>query len=605
MCGIVGSIAFNKTGVGQHDKVKSMIESIRHRGPDDEGIFSYKNVTLGHCRLSIIDLSDSGHQPMHYKQFSIVYNGEVYNYIELREELIVLGHVFKTKTDTEVILHAYDEWGKECIQRFNGMWAFAILDQGRDELFCVRDRFGIKPFYYYSEKNSFIFASEIKAILTSNVTPIVEMETLLDYLVIGYEQHTEKTFFKNIFQLLPGHSMTIQLGQLRFQKDQYYFLPTNKYSTNVLDVEFKEKFVNAVKLRLRSDVPVGSCLSGGLDSSTIAAIASKYYSEKSTIPFSAVTAKSESLHNDESEYAKRVVEHCNLKWYIAYPTYPDFCKNIEKCLWFQEEPVLGPSVFMQYWVMSKAKDSGLKVMLDGQGGDEILLGYERYYIAYFYQLFKQKRYKQLVKEYRLAVRHSKLSFFRLTSYLVYFLSPAIRNIILSRRTKFLKPEIKNGLLSKLQLLKKSFLSLEKLQHLEITSVQLPHLLKYEDRNSMAFSIEARVPFVDFNCVESALALQLEGKIKDGYTKYALRKITEQVLPNEIAWRRNKIGFESPTELWLDQHNPKMQNLVSKSKILNSISKSSPILSELSLEIRWKLFNIALWEKQYNVVVTTC
>jgi asparagine synthase (glutamine-hydrolysing) len=602
MCGIAGIVNLNEEGKNQKGRVKTMIATIRHRGPDDEGFTTYKHAALGHCRLSIIDLSDSGHQPMHYKKYSIVYNGEIYNYIELKNELIELGHTFTTKTDTEVVLHSFDEWGKDCLHRFNGMWAFAILDRAKEELFCSRDRFGIKPFYFYKDNNSFIFASEIKAILATNVSSVAEIEILLDYLVLGYEQHKEKTFFKNINQLLPGQSLTIGLSQLSMFTDKYYSMLSHQYKTRHSSHEFSNNLKNAINIRMRSDVPVGTCLSGGLDSSTIAAIASKFYLEKTKSCFSAVTVKSESIHNDETKYAKRVVDHCNLDWHISFPTYHDFSKNIEKCLWFQEEPVLGPSVFMQYWVMKTAKDAGLKVMLDGQGGDEILLGYERYYIAYFCYLFKQKMFRRLIKEYFLAVKYSKLSFFRLSSYLIYFLNPPIRKIILSKRTSFLKPIFKKGVFNKLQLIKNSFLSLNKLQYLEIQSLQLPHLLKYEDRNSMAFSIEARVPFVDYNCIESAIALQPEEKINNGYTKFILRKIAEKLLPYDIAWRKNKIGFASPSEKWLNQHNAQMQELVSRSKILEYLCRYTPMLSELSNDISWKLYNIALWEEQYSVEV---
>ena len=576
-----------------------MLHSIAHRGPDDEGIYVHQNIGIGHRRLSIIDTSEAGHQPMRYKHLVITYNGEIYNYLEIREKLLDRGHSFVTRTDTEVILHAYEEWGKDCLHHFNGMWAFTLLDQSKNILFCSRDRFGIKPFYYYEDNQVFVFASEIKAILSSFASARVNYERLIDYLVVGITDHSEETFFQDIRQLVPGHSMAVNLVNGETSIERYFDLANHSKADCTTD-GYEMCLRRSVRLHLRSDVPVGTCLSGGLDSSIVAALAASFNRGSGNNHFSAVTARSELPRNDEIPFARQVVEHCKLDWHIAQPVYEDFKNHIEECLRFQGEPVGGPSVFMQYWVMKTAKEAGLKVMLDGQGGDETLLGYERYYISFFWNLFKRGCWLKLIKEYILAVRHSKLSFLALFAYALYFSILPIRRIILKRRTFFLEKEYWDFSDKTLREISKDFFNLDKLQVSEIQFQQLPNLLKYEDRNSMAYSIEARVPYIELSCIETALSLSPEDKIRGGYTKYPLRKIAEKILPYTIAWRREKIGFEAPTQIWLNQYRGIMQNQIQHSRILKRICKCLPNLKKLRLEMQWRLYNIAVWERLYNV-----
>lgn len=600
MCGIAGII--NKKGtLPDKNMLYSMLVSIAHRGPDDEGLWFNGNISLGHRRLSIIDTSNAGHQPMHYKNLVITYNGEIYNYIEIKKKLIALGHIFITETDTEVILHAYNEWGKDCLHYFIGMWAFAIFDEKENTLFCSRDRFGIKPFYYYENDNIFAFASEIKAILALNITAKVNYKSLMEYLIIGIHDHSNETFFQGIYQLLPGYLMKVSVINGKMLREKYYDLAYYKKSnTNVGG--YIECIKKSVSFHMRSDVRVGTCLSGGLDSSVVAALAASFNRGNGNTSFAAVTAKSESPINDETNFARQVVEKCGLGWFIASPDYKDFAKHIEECLYFQEEPVGGPSVFMQYWVMKVAKESCIKVMLDGQGGDETLLGYERYYIAYFLNLIKRFHFLRFFKEYFLACRHSKVGFFWILSASVYFLLLPIRKKILKRRVRFVKEEYLNSAYRNLQAISKSFFNLDKLQISEIKFYQLPHLLKYEDRNSMAHSIEARVPYVESNCIETALSLLPEEKIRDGYTKFPLRKLAEVILPETIAWRRNKLGFEAPTKMWLLLHKAIMQSEINKSNILKHICNFVPNLQGINIDMQWKLYNIALWERLFNVQI---
>lgn len=600
MCGIAGIVS--KTGSRYDESVmRSMLSSIAHRGPDDEGLYANDSFIVGHRRLSIIDVSEQGHQPMHYKQFTIVFNGEIYNYLELREQLLKLGHVFTTKTDTEVILHAYEEWGEQCLQKFRGMWAFAIADAKRNKLFCSRDRFGIKPFYYYNDSERFLFASELKALLTAGIPAHANMDTVLVYLVVGYSHMSENTFFREIYQLPCSHYAWIDLHTGQMDIHRYYDLSIEDRSS--IDAShYADAFEESVKLHLRSDVQVGTCLSGGLDSSTLAAVSASFIQqEKEEYPYIAVTAQSEASYNDESHYAKQVVDHCSLQWELTKPTYRDFADNIEQCLRVHDEPVGGPSMFMQYWVMRAAKKAGIKVILDGQGGDETLLGYERYYPSFFWYLLTKGNVVRMLKEYYLASKHSKLTLKLLSGYMVYFLIVSVRKKVLSRRaSSYVKKENIERALKVFDTMGSRSLHIGELQKTELLQYQMPKLLQYEDRNSMAHSIEARVPFVDHVCVETALSLPHENKIKNGYTKYALRLLADRILPQSIAWRRNKYGFEAPDKVWLVEHLPIMQGKVDASKLIREICAEVPDLSGLPLEIRWRLYNIAVWEEQHNV-----
>jgi asparagine synthase (glutamine-hydrolysing) len=596
MCGIAG-MAVHPPSVPSETTVKRMLASIAHRGPDAEGVYTGNNAVLGHRRLSVLDISEQGSQPMHHGELTIVFNGEIYNYVEVREQLIQLGHRFATGTDTEVILHGFEEWGEDCLHRFRGMWAFALLDGRNGRLFCSRDRFGIKPFYYAEEEGRFLFASEIKALLTAGVAPKADIDTLLLYLVVGYASHGEKTFFSGISQLLPGHNLTVDLYTGAIRMERYYTLLPGKGAT---DETYASAFLDSVKLHLRSDVPIGTCLSGGLDSSTLAAASSRLLQEEGPVSYIAVTAQSEAAYNDESGFARQVAEHCGLDWRLTRPTYEDFSAHVENCLRFHDEPVGGPSIFMQYWVMKTAKAAGLKVILDGQGGDETLLGYERYYPSYFCHLLAKGALVRLAKEYYLASKHSKLSLRQLTAYSLYFLVVPLRKRVLAKRARFVKRENVSRSLEIFGKLGKMPFHLDDLQRMELLQLQLPKLLQYEDRNSMAHSIEARVPFIDHICVETALSLPPESKIRDGYTKFALRRIADRLLPHSVAWRRNKFGFEAPSKVWLEKHLPCMQQKAEHSVLLRRICSRIPDLGSLSLDARWRLYNIAVWEEQYKV-----
>jgi len=599
MCGIAGIISKDAEPAGL-EILQAMMAVMGHRGPDDEGVYASGQAALGHRRLSIIDLSPAGRQPMRYRDLVIVYNGEIYNYLELRQELETQGHRFETGTDTEVILHAYDAWGEACLHRFTGMWAFAILDETKREVFFARDRFGIKPLYYSDGEKRFLFASEVKAVLAGGAPARVNDQRLVEYIVVGTTDHTEDTFFSGIRQILPGCWMRIDLPSFRIRMERYFDLTGRADSLPPTVDDFADSLERSVRLHLRSDVPVGTCLSGGLDSSVVAALAVAMNRENGNSRFDAVTARSENPETDETPYARLVAEHCGLQWHIAAPGYDDFAEHIERCLWFQEEPVGSPSVFMQYWVMKTAKEAGLKVMLDGQGGDEILLGYERYYIAFFWELFRMGRLRSLLEEYGLAIRNSRMGFWWFFASVGYFSSFHLRRVVLHRRARFLKPEILERSNSLIRSLSRDVFRLRNLQAKEVMGQQLPHLLRYEDRNSMAFSIEARVPYIERDCVRTALELPAEWKIRGGYTKYPLRKMAEKLLPGEIAWRRNKFGFEAPSALWLERLRGKVKEEIAGSDILSRICRHRPEPEQLTTDMQWRLFNVAVWERLYKV-----
>jgi len=588
MCGISAIINQNNRPVDAH-VIKKMNDLIIHRGPDDEGYFFDTQFAFGHRRLSILDLSSDGHQPMIYqKRYVITYNGEIYNYLEIRNKLLTLGYKFHSDTDTEVVLAAYAEWGKDCVQRFNGMWAFAIYDVQEQIIFCSRDRFGVKPFYYTEINGQFIFASEIKQLLVFYPVRYVNKFVLMDFLVLGLSEHSNETFFEGIKALPASHNLTYQLSNHTYVLQRYYQINFDHSLHTLGEEEAIEDYHNmlhrSIALRLRSDVKIGTCLSGGMDSSTVAGIASKIHNKNSKHPFTAITASSTDKLNDETYYAKLVAEQSKLSWHTITPRSQDFIKQLEKLVRVQEEPFPTPSLFMQYFVFEKAKALGCTVMLDGQGGDETLLGYERYYPSY---LLSNSIFSKL-KIFWNSGENSKLSKRELLAYIIYFLFPLIRKSRLINQYSFVKQKYMSFVRWQyIEELASAYRDVKTLQKLEIESTQLPHLLRYEDRNSMIHSIESRLPFIDYCVLEKILSLPDRYKIKGGWTKFLLRKSAEKYLPQEVIWRKNKIGFEAPSEQWFIENKSYIEQTISSSSLLKKITIGE--LNKLSRKILWKLF----------------
>ena len=601
MCGIAGIINLFKSPVNEY-LIAEMIDLINHRGPDGYGYYFHENIAFGHKRLSIIDLTDGGSQPMFYQnKYVIIYNGEIYNYLEIREELKTLGYQFGSNSDTEVILAAYDKWGKDCVNKFNGMWAFAIHDKVRNLIFCSRDRFGVKPFYYHQGSALFCFGSEIKQLTGFLSKRIVNKKILMDYLVLSIEDHNEETFFEGIYKLQPAHNLFFDLNTNAISLERYYSIKIDKKYSQLEEKEaiklYKQELERSIQYRLRSDVKVATCLSGGVDSSSIASVAAILYKNASGNNFSAITAKSTDINTDETNYAQMVADKSELDWHVVEPTTKDFLNVVDKVIRTQEEPFGSPSIIMQYFVFEKAKEIKCPVMLDGQGGDETLLGYERYYPAYLLSLSWYKRILEFIN----SSKNSKLSKKDLFLYFLYFTNADIR----LKRQLIKNQYIKSKYLSLIDkdLVRKmadSYSDISKLQLLELSQTQLPHLLKYEDKNSMQHSIETRLPFLDYKLLELSISINNNLKIKKGWTKYILRRSTEEKLPKEVIWRKNKFGFEAPSKEWLK--NKDIFNMqIKKSKILKEI-----FLKEFNgtndVNLLWKLYNIARWEEIYEVEI---
>ncbi len=544
MCGVAGIINLNNNKASS-EMMEAMMLKIKHRGPNDEGTYADNNVIIGQVRLSIIDLSSCGHQPMFSsdKRYAIVFNGEIYNYIELREELKD-KYAFTTATDTEVILAAYKEWGEECINRFNGMWAFAIYDTIEKSVFISRDRYGVKPLYYYQDAESFIFASEIKAlhkVLKNKLS--IDNNTIFEYLVYNRTDQTCNTFIKEIKRVQHGFNIYIKEGKVTQKK--WYDLSSKLEKGWESADEYKSVFSSAIGLRLRSDVPVGVCLSGGLDSSAVTSTILKEYNKKDLFAFSAVYGKDK--HGDESRFINEYKDMPNLTY--VYPTAETFVEEFDDFMDCHFEPVHTMSIYSQFKVMKEASKH-VTVALDGQGADEQLAGYHYFFSSYFRELLNQFRWLKLVNE-SLAYYKAHHSLFALKYMGFYMMPNMFKGYIGAKKNKsidrdFFNANNKNSELSNLLFDPKS-LNESLLQHFEY---KLEHNLKWNDLNSMYFSVELREPFLDYRLVERTLASPSHQKINHGYTKWIFREAMKGVLPEAIRLRQDKVGFDNPSDEWL-------------------------------------------------------
>jgi len=613
MCGICGIVQFNQQTVHEAP-IRKMMQIMKHRGPDDEGIFIEKNVGLGFVRLSIIDLSAAGHQPMfsENKRFVIILNGEIYNYIEIREDLKQKGYTFKTNSDTEVLLASFMEWGEECLHRFNGMWALVIYDRFEKKIFAARDRYGIKPFYYLQTGNYLAFASEIPPLLSVlERRPNPDNQSIFDYLVFNRTDQMENTFFKEIKKLQHGHSFDIQLTEDRGQKAEvrikkWYDLRSNLREPFQSPEEFREMLSSAVGLRLRSDVPVGVCLSGGLDSSSIVSILLKDYEKKDLNTFSAVYEKGQI--GDETEYINEFKPFLK-NMFFATPTAETLHTDLANFVKAHAEPIPSTSPYAQFKVMELAKGK-VVVTLDGQGADEELAGYHYFFGFFFKDLLKHGRLGKLSSEMlHYLLNHHSL--YGLQTFLYFLLPEKSKTQLRVNEKGYLNQEFiekyQGGNSIAGNLYNSESLHDALLDHFEY---KLEHLLKWEDRNSMWFSLEARVPFLDYRLVEKTLATQGDLIINKGMTKHLLRESMKGILPEKIRMRSGKVGFDTPQDEWFKK--PVWRNMVSE--ILNSRSFSgrgiiNPVeamkthnahisgKTNASKEI-WKWIHLELWYREF-------
>ena len=556
MCGIAGFIDPKITKDSAENLIGKMLRCIVHRGPDHTAHYIDMPVVLGHNRLSILDLSSEADQPMHYMDLVMIFNGEIYNFIEIRDRLSTIGYKFKTTGDSEVILAAYKEWGEDCVKEFMGMWAFAIWDKSKRKLFCSRDRFGIKPFYYISNSGRIYFGSEIKTLKFSPLyTNQLNLNQVSRGLQLGWTSYEDETYFQLIKSIPAAHNLVWENEEIRINK--YWdinFDHIEKGSFNERKEVFKEKFFNSINLHLRSDVEVGGALSGGIDSSAIASVIGKNYQDTE---FKTFTIYYEGKGDvDERPFASAVVDqYKNLKPFYYQPDEKELIDDFEKVMQAQEIPMSGSSPISQYYVMKLAAKHKIKVLLDGQGSDEYLAGYMHSFYRYiggYLKNFHIKKGLEALKD------HARLQGFGKVKTADIFVKSALAGVMNEQQFYELEykkfyPFVSNQPKTQVpfELENRDTSRLNKFLYHLLFHTMLPSLLHYEDRNSMAFSIESRVPFLDHNLVEFAFSLPDDDKIHKAQTKYILREALKEELPFSIYNRKDKKGFVTPGEVkWL-------------------------------------------------------
>ncbi len=603
MCGISGIACWNGKKIST-DEIIRMNNSLRHRGPDDEGFLlinekqktiafgndtpievkesrlhfsptqhieknnSVYELLLGHRRLSIIDISATGHQPMCLPDVDlwITYNGEIYNYKELRASLQAKGIEFITESDTEVILRCYQAYGSECVQHFNGMWSFVIYDGRKKEMFASRDRFGVKPFYYHSAENNFAFASEQKTLLQfSEVKKEINPVAMFDFLALNVLEKEKEGLFKGIKELQPAHNLSLNLKNGEIKINCYYSLKTdstffsiNKKQTQEYIDEVKKLATESIDLRLRADVTVGTCLSGGIDSSVIVCVMDKLLKEKSSSQngnkiqaFSSIFPGS---RFDESAYMKNVVEQTNTNWHTVIPDKKDFLNDVEYLIYSHDLPIWSISSFAQSSVMKLAKSNHVKVLLDGQGADELFGGYKHYY-KYLLNDFKSSSENNEYQNAIAALKETNGKDFLVRYNLKKLIEPTAP-LLLKKfffpDLKYIHPDLLNQYKERFLFLKETSTSLNEKLKEDFTGTYLKELLRREDRNGMMHSVESRVPFTDdHSLVESVFSIQGNYKIRGASTKYLLREAFKDILPSPVYSRTDKLGFVTPNNEWMN------------------------------------------------------
>lgn len=665
MCGI-GALFASSDDMNVPANISTFTDCIRHRGPDDEGFvcFSMERAVpyggpdtpvavyasaypaapatvyngdlpdrtvavLAHRRLSILDLSIAGHQPMTSpdRRHWIVFNGEIYNYIELRAELKELGYQFFSKTDTEVILAAYREWGADCLHRFNGMWAFVIYDREMDRIFAARDRFGVKPLYYWQSPSGLLaFASEIKQFATlPGWRAVANPRRVYDYLVSAFLDHTEETLFAGVYQLRGGEAVEQSRGALKngLAVYRWYGMPGPKEFEGSFDSaaeQFRELFTDAVRLRLRADVPIGSCLSGGLDSSSIVCTVNDLLKDGVSVPSQRTfSACSEIPRFDEREYVDEVVRSRNVEGSCTYPSVEQLLDDLDLLIYHQDEPFGSTSIYAQWSVFELARKQGITVMLDGQGADEQLCGYPLFFRARLGGLLRSGDIRRFIGELMESRTSAGVPARQLVmESLFYALSDRIRRSVqrfLSRSAFYPKWLDRSILGLSLDYTLPPSLEVHSASGLSIAQLfytSLPSLLHWEDRNSMAHSIESRVPFLDYRLVEFVLSLPEEFRICMGMTKRVLRQGLDGVIPDRIRDRRDKMGFVTAEELWVsDLYADQFRGL-----LVRSVASAHGVLNDEAIQefdrvhsgqaeystLLWRILCLGHWMTIFNVQI---
>ena len=554
MCGIAGIAGLS---VVNAQTIKAMTDLMAHRGPDGEGLWLThdKQLGFGHRRLAVIDLSEQAAQPMQTADgfYCITYNGELYNYLELADRLKQNGAVFQTSSDTEVVLEAYRQWGEDCLSKFNGMFAFAIYDKCRNVVFCARDRFGEKPFLFTERRGVFAFASEYKALLALKGLDInVDRQALFRFLnkpANGLD-HNRNTVFDGIYQLLPAEKLTLNLQDLSWSTMRYWDgTPSGKparITHNDAVSNFRELLTDAINIRLRSDVPVGSCLSGGLDSSSITCLSRQLLGKDK--PYHVFTGRFPGSPLDEGQWADEVVRNTGALQHETMPSPEGMMTDMESFIWLNELPVNSASQYAQWCVFKLAAQNGVTVLLDGQGADEILGGYEQYFAFYLNSHEATDIEKALIRErYPLAL--STLEQEWKTSLPFWFRRLAAH--VLNRGS-----DLGFGITREFARKASGFddkradvKTLHQALHRDSCLGFLTTLLRYGDRNSMAHSREVRLPFCDHRIAEFVFSLPENMIMGNAQTKYLLRESMRDILPENVRTRWNKQGFLPPHARW--------------------------------------------------------
>jgi len=594
----------------------------------DNGFDDYFDFGFCHRRLSIIDLSSAGHQPMSYKnRYWIIYNGEIYNYIELKDELSELGHNFRSHTDTEVILAAYDQWGIDCQNHFNGMWAFLIFDIKEGKLFGSRDRFGIKPFYYWHSQNEHIaFASEIKAFTKiPGWNPYLNKQRGYDFLVHGFIDHIPETLFKDVFQLSGGDYFLIDINNIGSEIliKKWYNFPFNedhislKESANI----YLKKLSESVNIHLRSDVSIGSCLSGGLDSSAIVTLISEMNENNaSQISQYTFSARSSHIKWDEFEYMNEIVKGKKIDAHYVTPDINQLWQDLKMILWHQDEPFRSTSIFAQWCVFQLAKNNKVKVLLDGQGADESIGGYQYFIDIYIADKIINRKLITVIKMFNILRKKDHRTFFEQLKSIGFFIkinhSKSDKKI--SDKEEMIFPMWMNkNIMNVHSTFPLSLPNNKNLKNLftnycyqQIKHTSLPALLHYEDRNSMAHSIESRVPYLNHHFVEYIINLPPDYKIKNLITKYIMRIALKGILPEKVRCRMDKLGFETPEEYWVCNEEPDQFRTYLKNAIIQSngiITSDALTLFEDMISgkrkydgLIWRIIIFGMWMDLFQV-----
>ncbi len=619
MCGIAGIVAA-RGAPPEGAEVGAMLRTLAHRGPDDEGVAMLGDVAIGMRRLAILDTSERGHQPMRTPdgRLTLVHNGEIYNFLEVAQELEALGHRFASGTDTEVILAAYDAWGIDCVRRFNGIWAFALWDEREGLLHLSRDRFGVKPLFIAERDGRLAFASEVKALLTLPwVDRTPDAGVVRDFLVDGLTDHTDRTFLAGIRRVPAATTITIRGGDRRSIRywqperlaDDASAMATPEDARQI--AALRAVLIDAVALQLRSDVPLGSCLSGGIDSSGIVAVAAGLRSGSLT---GGVTRHEREAHAQlaffadfdepgisERRYVDAVVARTGVTLVTTTPQEPDALAAIEAVVAAQDEPFGSTSIVAQHFVMRAAHEAGIKVLLDGQGADELLAGYPPYIAMRHAGAIRARDAVSARQSLRLMARR-EVKPVQTLGYAVLGDRPLPTRLRRHRLDlRLLGPATREALppTADVPVLPGTVLAANLWR--QIASENLPSLLRYEDRNSMAFGIEARVPYLDHRLVELALALPDRLKVDGTLQKAGLRRALQGIVPDEVLARRDKIAFRTPQARWLRTIAPVLvegashaesAGLLASGRLTRSVAAFPA--GRVADDHLWRLLSVELW-----------